>query len=118
MCNSTNSQTRHLDGGEGLASRRSLSEAPPKPRTTDTSTASLRKTKSLENLRTTLLPNNQTLQSVAVSVCTASSKVPKFEIMPTVRVCVNIHGLSGKFPSVQNSPQLRRPSGARQVRAK
>jgi len=26
-----------------------------------------------------------------------------------------IHGLSGKFPNVQNSPPLRRPSGARQV---
>ena len=28
---------------------------------------------------------------------------------------VHIHGLSGKFPNVQNSPPLRRPSGARQV---
>jgi hypothetical protein len=27
----------------------------------------------------------------------------------------DIHGLSGKFPNVQNSPPLRRPSGARQV---
>jgi len=27
----------------------------------------------------------------------------------------NIHGLSGKFSNVQNSPPLRRPSGARQV---
>ena len=27
----------------------------------------------------------------------------------------NVHGLSGKFPNVQNSPPLRRPSGARQV---
>jgi hypothetical protein len=26
-----------------------------------------------------------------------------------------IHGLSGKFPNVQNSPPLRRPNGARQV---
>ena len=26
-----------------------------------------------------------------------------------------LHGLSGKFPKVQNSPPLRRPSGARQV---
>jgi hypothetical protein len=26
-----------------------------------------------------------------------------------------IHGLSGKFPKVQNSPPLRRPSGAWQV---
>jgi hypothetical protein len=26
-----------------------------------------------------------------------------------------IHGLCGKFPNVQNSPPLRRPSGARQV---
>jgi len=26
-----------------------------------------------------------------------------------------VHGLSGKFPNVQNSPPLARPSGARQV---
>ena len=26
-----------------------------------------------------------------------------------------LHGLSGKFPNFQNSPPLRRPSGARQV---
>ena len=26
-----------------------------------------------------------------------------------------IHGLSGKFPNIQNSPPLRRPSGAQQV---
>ena len=28
---------------------------------------------------------------------------------------VKIHELSGKFPNVQNSPPLPRPSGARQV---
>ena len=28
---------------------------------------------------------------------------------------VDVNGLSGKFPNVQNSPPLRRPSGARQV---
>jgi hypothetical protein len=31
------------------------------------------------------------------------------------RVLRRIHGLSGKFPNVQNSPPLRRPSGVRQV---
>jgi hypothetical protein len=30
-------------------------------------------------------------------------------------VTIDIHGLSGKFPNVQNSPPLRRLSGARQV---
>jgi len=30
-------------------------------------------------------------------------------------VTVLVHGLSGKFPNVQNSPPLRLPSGARQV---
>ena len=33
----------------------------------------------------------------------------------TLTVLVHIHELSGKFPNVQNSPPLRRPSGARQV---
>jgi hypothetical protein len=28
---------------------------------------------------------------------------------------ITVHGLSGKFPNVQNSPPLRRPSGAWQV---
>ena len=33
-----------------------------------------------------------------------------------VAICeLCVHGLSGKFPKVQNSPSLRRPSGARQV---
>jgi hypothetical protein len=27
----------------------------------------------------------------------------------------DVHGLSGKFPNVQKSPQLRRPCGVRQV---
>jgi hypothetical protein len=30
-------------------------------------------------------------------------------------VFLDIHGLSGKFPNVQNSPPLRQPSGERQV---
>ena len=34
---------------------------------------------------------------------------------PTSHVFSTVHGLSGKFPHVQNSPPFRRPSAARQV---
>jgi hypothetical protein len=37
------------------------------------------------------------------------------QTQPRIIVCSHLHGLSGKFPNVQNSPPLRRPSGARQV---
>ena len=33
---------------------------------------------------------------------------------PSAAIMTGIHGLSGKFQNVQNSPPLRRPSGARQ----
>jgi len=47
------------------------------------------KLQACKNLRTTLLPNNQTFRSLAVSEFTASFDVPKFDILPTVcGVCV------------------------------